>query len=113
MYGMGAILVAVLGHAGSSVTALMVLTGLAGFCVVGGQNAANALAAIFYPTSARSTGVGWCLGIGRIGAIIGPLVGAFLVSLNWPTPTIFLLGAGPLAIAAIAVTVMGLRYRES
>ena len=113
MYGAGAILVAVLGHAGASVPALMALTGLAGFCVVGGQNAANALAAIFYPTSARSTGVGWCLGIGRIGAIIGPLIGAFLVSLQWPTPLIFLLGAGPLAIAAIAVTVMGTRYHES
>jgi MFS transporter, AAHS family, 4-hydroxybenzoate transporter len=112
MYGAGAILVAVLGNAGASVSALMALTGLAGFCVVGGQNAANALAAIFYPTAARSTGVGWCLGIGRIGAIIGPLVGAFLVSLNWPTPSIFLLGALPLGIATLAVAMMGLRYRR-
>ena len=112
MYGAGAILVGVLGHAGVSVTALMVITGLAGFCVVGGQNSANALAAIFYPTTARSTGVGWCLGIGRIGAIIGPLVGAFLLSLQWPTQSIFLLGALPLGIATIAVAAMGAIYRR-
>ena len=52
----------------------------AGFCIVGGQIAANALAAAFYPTSVRATGVGWALGIGRIGSIIGPVVGGVLLA---------------------------------
>ena len=89
---------------------LMLLTFGAGFCVVGGQNSANAVAAIFYPTSMRSTGVGWSLGIGRVGAIIGPLIGGFLISLHWPNSSIFILGGIPLACAAIAVFAMGQVY---
>jgi AAHS family 4-hydroxybenzoate transporter-like MFS transporter len=41
----------------------------------GTQFALNALAAEFYPTAIRSTGVGWAVGVGRIGAILGPLSG--------------------------------------
>jgi MFS transporter, AAHS family, 4-hydroxybenzoate transporter len=111
LYALGCLFVLALGQAGSSVPLLMALTFGAGFCVVGGQNSANALAAMFYPTAMRSTGVGWSLGIGRIGAIIGPLVGGFLLSLQWPTPSIFLLGGVPLSCAAVAVFVMGRVYR--
>ena len=44
----------------------------AGFAVSGGQKSVNALAVIFYPTAVRSTGVGWALGVGRIGSIMDP-----------------------------------------
>lgn len=110
VYFLGGVFVMTLGYAESSVPALMLLTFGAGFCVVGGQNSANALAAMFYPTSMRSTGVGWSLGIGRIGAIIGPLIAAFLIALHWPTASIFMLGATPLLCAAIAVFTMGRFY---
>src|SRR4029077_19331684 len=50
-----------LGHSTALVTAPIFA---AGFCIVGGQIAANALAATFYPTAVRSTGVGWALGSG-------------------------------------------------
>ena len=72
-------------RAGSTVPALMLTTFGAGFCVVGGQNSANALAAIFYPTAMRATGVGWSLGIGRIGAILGPLIGGCCCRFIGPT----------------------------
>lgn len=74
----------------------------AGFCVVGGQIGANALTADSYPTAIRSTGVGWALGIGRIGSIVGPIVGGALLSLEWPIREIFLVAAAPMAIAALA-----------
>jgi AAHS family 4-hydroxybenzoate transporter-like MFS transporter len=63
-------------------TGLLVATIFAaGFFVVGGQNASHAFCAAVYPTSIRSTGVGWALGIGRVGSFMGPLVGgALLVS---------------------------------
>ena len=112
LYGLGCLFVIVIGRAGASVPLLMLLTFGAGFCVVGGQNSANALAAIFYPTPMRSTGVGWSLGIGRIGAIVGPLLGGFLISLRWPNSSIFLLGSLPLLCAAIAVFMMGRVYRD-
>ena len=74
----------------------------AGFCVVGGQIAANALAAAFYPTSVRSSGVGWALGIGRIGSIIGPLVGGMLLAAKWSTSAVFMAAAAAALCAALA-----------
>jgi AAHS family 4-hydroxybenzoate transporter-like MFS transporter len=85
-----------LGHAAVPV-ALAIFA--AGFCIVGGQIAANALAATFYPTSVRATGVGWALGIGRIGSIVGPLVGGVLLSQKW-SPAAVLLAAAVAALCA-------------
>jgi MFS transporter, AAHS family, 4-hydroxybenzoate transporter len=74
----------------------------AGFCIVGGQIAANALAAAFYPTSVRATGIGWALGIGRVGSIIGPLVGGVLLGEKWSTAAVFLTAAVAALCAALA-----------
>ena len=74
----------------------------AGFCMVGGQIAANALAATFYPTSIRATGVGWALGIGRVGSIIGPLVGGMLLTMKWSAGAVFLAAAVAALCAALA-----------
>ena len=74
----------------------------AGFCVVGGQIAANALAANFYPTAVRATGVGWALGIGRVGSIIGPLVGGVLLAEKWSTAAVFMAAAAAALCAALA-----------
>jgi AAHS family 4-hydroxybenzoate transporter-like MFS transporter len=94
--------VVLIGTVGTSVVLLVATVFGAGFCVVGGQIGANALTAEAYPTAIRSTGVGWALGIGRIGSIIGPLVGGLLLSLRWDTKHIFLIGACPVVIAALA-----------
>jgi MFS transporter, AAHS family, 4-hydroxybenzoate transporter len=74
----------------------------AGFCMVGGQTAANALAAGFYPTSVRASGVGWALGIGRVGSIIGPLVGGVLLAEKWSTAAVFITAAVVALCAALA-----------
>jgi AAHS family 4-hydroxybenzoate transporter-like MFS transporter len=74
----------------------------AGFCIVGGQIAANALAAAFYPTSVRATGVGWALGIGRVGSIVGPLVGGMLLTMKWSTASVFAAAAAAAMCAALA-----------
>jgi MFS transporter, AAHS family, 4-hydroxybenzoate transporter len=50
--------------------------------VVGGQAALNALSASLYPTRARATGVGWALGMGRIGAISAPVIGGAFLGAN-------------------------------
>src|SRR6201987_220585 len=63
------------GQLGHSAVFVTVAIFAAGFCIVGGQNATNALAAGYYPTSVRATGGGWALGIGRVGPIVGALVG--------------------------------------
>jgi AAHS family 4-hydroxybenzoate transporter-like MFS transporter len=88
-----------LGHSAAFVTTAIFV---AGFCVVGGQIAANALAAGFYPTSIRASGVGWALGIGRVGSIVGPLVGGVLMTLKWSTGAVFMAAAAAAMCAALA-----------
>jgi AAHS family 4-hydroxybenzoate transporter-like MFS transporter len=101
-----AILIASIGSAGTTVALLIPAVFATGFCVVGAQIGSNALAATFYPTFIRSTGVGWALGIGRIGSIVGPVLGGLMLNAEWHTPTIFLIGALPVLIASCAVMVM-------
>ncbi|MBN3849316.1 MFS transporter [Paraburkholderia sp. Ac-20342] len=78
----------------------------AGFCIVGGQIAANALAARTYPTSIRATGVGWAFGVGRLGSIVGPLLGGALLALKWDPAQLFTLGCIPALVASIASMVL-------
>jgi len=80
---------------------------MAGAGIIGGQTAANALAAAAYPTQIRSTGVGWALGIGRIGSIIGPLVAAGLLMVHVSVRGIFLISAVPALVAAGAIAIFG------
>jgi AAHS family 4-hydroxybenzoate transporter-like MFS transporter len=66
----------------------------------------SALAASFYPTRARATGVAWMLGIGRIGGVAGALVGAMLMGFGWQFGAVFSLLAVPAIIAASGVYLM-------
>jgi MFS transporter, AAHS family, 4-hydroxybenzoate transporter len=87
----------------SGVIGMQILIGLGLGCASSGV---IGLAAIAYPTAIRSTGVGWALGVGRIGSFVGPLVVAALVAAAWPVAGVFgVLGAvclaGALAAAAL------------
>jgi AAHS family 4-hydroxybenzoate transporter-like MFS transporter len=84
----------------------------AGFGVVGAQLAMTALAADLYPTAARSTGVGWGLGIGRIGAVISPIIGGLVLAAGWTQPKLFAAAAIPALICAGGTVLMGLAERR-
>ena len=89
-----------IGFAGlSSTSALIVVTFFAGFIVLGIQSGINVVGAMIYPTSLRANGSGWQLGIGRLGAIIGPSVGALFVGL--PVPQLYMWSALPFACGAV------------
>lgn len=88
---------------------LVVMVFMSGFGVIGAQNGANAMAAEVYPTAARSTGVGWALGVGRVGSILGPNLGAMLVG---ATPRLFLYAAVPLMLAATAALVASVVHKD-
>jgi AAHS family 4-hydroxybenzoate transporter-like MFS transporter len=60
-----------IGSAGANATLVVAAASIAGFCVVGGQAAANAFVGNYYPSYIRATGIGWALGIGRLGTILG------------------------------------------
>jgi AAHS family 4-hydroxybenzoate transporter-like MFS transporter len=106
-YAFGALCVGSIGFLGFSIPLIMAVIAVAGFCGVGGQGVANALAAISYPTSMRATGVGWALGIGRAGSIVGPVVGGIALSLGFGLREIFLTAAVPALVAALAIALLG------
>ncbi|MCY1399519.1 putative 3-hydroxyphenylpropionic transporter MhpT [compost metagenome] len=72
-------------------------------CTIGTQILANACTVQFYPAHIRSTGLGWAMGIGRIGAIIGPLLGGALHAAQLPLQASFLAFALPGLIGAVAI----------
>jgi AAHS family 4-hydroxybenzoate transporter-like MFS transporter len=84
----------------------------AGFCSNGLQKSAGALAIYFYPPALRSTGVGWTFGVGRVGAILGPLTVGALLALAWAPSRMFDVAALPMLLGAGAVALMGWRYRS-
>jgi AAHS family 4-hydroxybenzoate transporter-like MFS transporter len=89
-----------IGYTGaSSETALLIATFFAGFCVLGIQSGINVAGAMIYPTSLRANGSGWQLGIGRLGSIVGPLVGALFVAM--PVQQLYMWAALPFALGAV------------
>ena len=93
----------VVGQPGVGVPVLFAVIVIAGFCIVGGQGGLNALAASSYPTALRSTGIGWALGMGRLGSILGPIAGGEFVKMSLPNSTIFLFVAVPAAVSALLI----------
>lgn len=92
--------VGAIGFAGlTSQTALLVTIFIAGFLVLGIQSGINVIGAMVYPTSLRANGSGWELGIGRIGSIVGPLVGGLLIGL--PVDRLYMWSALPFAAGAV------------
>lgn len=100
--------IALIGHSSASLAMLFAVVFVTGFAVVGGQPAINAMAASFYPTALRSTGIGWCLGIGRIGAVIGPVVGGELIRLQLAQSSLFYAAALP-SVVIVMVVLLGIR----
>jgi MFS transporter, AAHS family, 4-hydroxybenzoate transporter len=101
-FGTSAVLIAFLAFAGDSLALTLAVTMVLGICVNGAQAGLNGIAAGFYPTSIRATGVGWASGIGRIGSIIGPTVGGALLSMQWTPQQILLAATLPALGAATA-----------
>jgi len=107
VYFVAVFAVGAIGQLGHSVVFVTMAIFVAGFCIVGGQIAANALAAGYYPTAVRATGVGWALGIGRAGSIVGPLVGGVLLTMKWSPAEVFIAAAGAALCAALAAFALG------
>ncbi|MDG9779889.1 MFS transporter [Metapseudomonas otitidis] len=96
------------GQSLGQMTLLATLVLVAGMCINGAQSAMPSLAARFYPTQGRATGVSWMLGIGRFGAILGAWIGATLLGLGWNFEQVLTALVLPAALATAAVLVKGL-----
>jgi AAHS family 4-hydroxybenzoate transporter-like MFS transporter len=105
--------IAAIGYVGTALDLIMLASFLSGAFVIGGQSAANVLAAVFYPTYIRATGVGWALGIGRIGSIVGPVIGGMMLGAHWDRQSLFIAAAIPAFVAAAAALVLGLTRADA
>lgn len=105
-YLMAAGFTALIGSSTGHVAALVLSVFAAGFCVSGGQVGVNALAAAFYPTANRATGVSWASGIGRIGSFVGVAAGGWMLSLGMGLPVMFALIGIPALVACAALVAL-------
>jgi AAHS family 4-hydroxybenzoate transporter-like MFS transporter len=80
-----------------------------GWAIQGAQAGLNAFASGFYPTAMRATGVGWGQGIGRLGSVVGPLLGGAAMQAGWTPGQIFMIGVVPAFVAALAVIAIAWR----
>ncbi|MCC6075246.1 MFS transporter [Pseudomonas sp. GCM10022188] len=92
---------------------LYLLIAIAGATTIGTQILLYACAAQFYSLAIRSTGLGWASGVGRNGAIVGPLLGGVLLGMELPLQLNFMAFAIPGAIAALAMTVFAVSSQRA
>ena len=97
----GGLALAWFGQATSSVAMLGTASFLAGFFVGGTGTGLIAVAAGMYPTSIRSTGIGWAMGMGRVGQVFGPILAGVIIGLGYKVGGIFYAAAVPCFIAAL------------
>jgi AAHS family 4-hydroxybenzoate transporter-like MFS transporter len=82
-----------------------------GISIQGGQPCLNTISATFYPTAIRATGIGWALGVGRVGAFIGPLIGGLLVAQQFSVPAVILANIVPAIIGAVAIVLFQIYHQ--
>jgi AAHS family 4-hydroxybenzoate transporter-like MFS transporter len=111
LFAIAVLVVGSIGYIGPiSESLLMAALFLGGFCVLGLQFGLNATSAMIYPTSFRANGAGWALGVGRVGSIVGPVLGGVLISMKLPIQQLYLLAAVPFLIGTIACFVLARLY---
>ena len=101
----GAVVMSLMGFQ-SNEFLLYILVFLAGAASIGSQMLLYSYVAQFYPLAVRSTGIGWSSAIGRMGAIIGPILIGGLLGMNLPAHFNFMAVGLPVLITAIAVSLI-------
>jgi AAHS family 4-hydroxybenzoate transporter-like MFS transporter len=106
-YTLAACFILMLGFSTGSVALLVIAVFGAGIGTGGSQIGINALSAAFYPTASRATGVSWANAMGRIGSVVGSMVGGQLLSFGWGLGAVFSMAVVPALVAAIAIFAEG------
>jgi len=112
-FGIATVFIAALSKIPNSFGLMLAITFVSGLMVIGAQGGLNALAAGFYPTAVRSTGVGWALGVGRVGSIVGPLLGGWFLKVGWTPGQILLFGTVASVCAFLAILLSRIGGRTS
>ena len=108
-----AMLIVTIGFCRASQSFVMVIIFFTGATLIGGQAGLSAFSGILYPTFARSTGIGWALGVGRLGAIAGPTIGGFMLSAGISSRWLFILISLPVIACSVTLfAIMKVRPNE-
>jgi AAHS family 4-hydroxybenzoate transporter-like MFS transporter len=108
-YAAGAVFIAAIALVALPYAMLCVVSILAGMTIIGSQTGANGTCGKLYPARMRTSGLGWALGIGRLGAVAAPLLGGYLLTLGLPPTQIFLSACLFALIAAAATALLAFR----
>jgi MFS transporter, AAHS family, 4-hydroxybenzoate transporter len=108
-YAAGAVFIAAIALLALPYAALCIVSMLAGMTIIGSQTGLNGTCGKLYPARMRTSGLGWALGIGRLGGIAAPLLGGYLLSLGLKPTHIFLSACGFALIAAAATGLLAFR----
>src|SRR4051794_13948395 len=112
MYASGAIALTLLGF-GGNMFVIYLFVAIAGAATIGSQNIVQAYVSQYYPANIRSTALGMASGIGRIGGMLGPILGGFLLSITLPIHMNFIAFAIPGLIAAIALALVPVKHASN
>jgi AAHS family 4-hydroxybenzoate transporter-like MFS transporter len=112
-YALTAVSIYAIGQVSGNVGALVVVVFVAGTLMNTAQSSMPALAAGFYPTAGRATGVAWMLGVGRFGGIAGSFLVGELARRQLDLASIFTIVAAAGVIAAVALIVKQLAHPEA
>jgi AAHS family 4-hydroxybenzoate transporter-like MFS transporter len=108
-YASGAVFIAVIALFALPYAILCVVTFLAGMTIIGSQTGAGGTCGKLYPARMRTSGLGWALGIGRLGGIVAPVLGGYLLTLGLAPTRIFLVACVFALIAAAATALLAFR----
>jgi AAHS family 4-hydroxybenzoate transporter-like MFS transporter len=108
-YAAGIVFIALIALVSMSYLPLVIVIFFSGMTIIGSQTGANAACGKLYPARMRTSGLGWALGIGRLGGIAAPILGGYLLSIGLPPREIFLSACGFALIAAIATALLAFR----
>lgn len=100
---MAGCLMIVFGFLGNELVLLITVAVAMGFFAQAGFIGLYSVAARLYPTQVRATGIGWAIGLGRVGAIIGPSIAGVLIGLGWQRSDYFMVLSIPFFIGAVAI----------
>ena len=112
-YALGIVFVALIALAALPYAMLLIVIFLAGTTIIGSQTGANAACGALYPARMRTSGIGWALGIGRLGGIAAAPLGGFLLARGLPPQQIFLSACFFALVAATATALLVLRGRPA
>ena len=108
-YAAGAVFIAVIALVALPYALLLLMSFLAGMTIIGSQTGANGTCGKLYPARMRTSGLGWALGIGRLGGIAAPLLGGYLLAHGLAPTQIFLSACLFALIAAVATALLAFR----